>query len=193
MCNAKTFAAPKKFSRAPSRVQRTGPSSSKPRARRPRRSPLGYRKKALETPEEQKRPDDRRVIFPWQDDPAYCDAQPQTLTEETVRYFEDKPGFSHNQKSWYQRARAQCGRPIKGEFPTVLEERFQTPVEGVIYAEIIDRLRAEGAIRPAVVDNSSLVHTAWDLGSPLNTVVTYFQIVGAEIRVIDCASDLDLV
>ena len=25
MCNAKTFAAPKKFSRAPSRVQRTGP------------------------------------------------------------------------------------------------------------------------------------------------------------------------
>jgi hypothetical protein len=26
-----------------------------------------------------------------------------------------------------------------------------------------------------------LVHTAWDLGSPLNTVVTYFQIIGAEI------------
>jgi hypothetical protein len=151
-------------------------------------------KKALETPEEQKQPDDRRVIFfPWQDDPAYCDAQPQTLTEKTVRYFEDKPGFSHNQKSWYQRARAQCGRSIKGEFPTVLEECFQTPVEGAIYAEIIDRLRAEGAIRPAVVDNSSLVHTAWDLGSPLNTVVAYFQIVGAEIRVIDCASDLDLV
>lgn len=72
-------------------------------------------KKALETPEEQKRPDDRRVIFfPWQDDPAYCDAQPQTLTEKTVRYFEDKPGFSHNQKSWYQRARAQYGRSIKG-------------------------------------------------------------------------------
>ena len=37
-----------------------------------------------------------------------------------------------------------------------------------------------------------LVHTAWDLGSPLNPVVTYFQIIGAEIRVIDCDSDLDL-
>ena len=49
-----------------------------------------------------------------------------------------------------------------------------------------------GAIRPAVVDTSALVHTAWDLGSPLNTVVTYFQIIGAEIRVIDCDSDLDL-
>ena len=48
------------------------------------------------------------------------------------------------------------------------------------------------AIRPADVDRSALVHTAWDLGSPLNTVVTYFQIVRAEIRVIDCDSDLDL-
>jgi hypothetical protein len=35
-------------------------------------------------------------------------------------------------------------------------------------------------------------HTAWDLGSPLNTVTWYFQIVAAEIRVIDCDNDLDL-
>ena len=35
-------------------------------------------KKALETPEEQKHTDDWRVVFfPWQDDPAYCDAEPQ--------------------------------------------------------------------------------------------------------------------
>jgi len=36
------------------------------------------------------------------------------------------------------------------------------------------------------------VHTCWDLGSPVNTVTWYFQIVGPEIRVIDCDSDLDL-
>jgi hypothetical protein len=150
-------------------------------------------KKALETPEEQKQPDDWRVVFfPWQIDKAYCDPEPQALSEETLRYFSDKPGFSLGQMSWYQRARAQYGMFIKREFPAVLEECFQTPIEGAIYAEIIDRLRAEGAIRQAVVDTSSLVHTAWDLGSPLNTVVTYFQIVGAEIRVIDCDSDLDL-
>ena len=94
--------------------------------------------------------------------------------------------------SWYQQPRAQYGMFIKREFPTVLEECFQTPIEGAIYAEIIDRLRAEGAIRPAAVDTASLVHTAWDLGSPLNTVTSYFHIVAAEIRVIDCDSDLDL-
>jgi hypothetical protein len=94
--------------------------------------------------------------------------------------------------SWYQRARDQYGMFIKREFPTTLEECFQTSIEGAIYAEILDRLHARGAIRPAVVDTSSLVHTAWDLGSPINTVTWYFQLVGAEIRVIDCDHDLDL-
>ena len=74
----------------------------------------------------------------------------------------------------------------------VLEECFQTPIDGAVYAELIDRLRAEGAVRPAVVDNSALIHTAWDIGAPLNTVVWYFQLVAAEFRVIDCDSDLDL-
>jgi hypothetical protein len=81
---------------------------------------------------------------------------------------------------------------IKREFPTVLEECFQSPIEGAIYAEIIDQLRVSGAIRPSAVDNAALVHTAWDIGAPLNTVVWYFQIVAAEFRVIDCDSNLDL-
>jgi nucleoid-associated protein YgaU len=150
-------------------------------------------KKALETPEEQKHADDWRVVFfPWQDDPAYCDAEPQILKEETVRYFANKPGFSDGQKSWYQKAQDQFGLFMLREFPTVLEECFQTPIEGAIYADLIDRLRTQGAIRPAAIDASGLVHTAWDLGSPINTVVWYFSIVNAEIRVIDCDSDLDL-
>jgi hypothetical protein len=77
------------------------------------------------------------------------------------------------------------------EFPTVLEECFQTPIEEALYADLIDRLRTQRAIRPAI-DASGLVHTAWDLGSPINTVVWYFSVVNAEIRVIDCDSDLDL-
>ncbi len=55
-----------------------------------------------------------------------------------------------------------------------------------------NRLRAEGAIRPWKVDRSALVHTCWDLGSPINTCVWFFQIVAGEIRVIDIDMDLDL-
>ena len=78
------------------------------------------------------------------------------LTEETLAYFAGKPGFSLGQMSWYQRAREQYGMFIKCDFPTLLEECFQTPIEGAIYSEVIDRLRANGAIRPAAVDTSAL-------------------------------------
>lgn len=78
------------------------------------------------------------------------------------------------------------------EFPTVMEECFQAPIEGAICPAAIDKLRVEGTIKPWIVDNSALTHTAWDLGSPINTVVWYFQIVANEIRVIDCDLDLDI-
>ena len=52
-------------------------------------------KEALETPEAQKQRDDWRVVFfPWQIDNAYCDPEPQALSEETLRYFSDKPDLA---------------------------------------------------------------------------------------------------
>jgi hypothetical protein len=151
-------------------------------------------KSALEMPEEQKGPFDWRVVFfPWQDEPTYCDAVARPLTEETRRYFADKPAFSLGQQSWYQRKRAEQGLFMFREYPTTIEECFQSPVEGAIYAEAIDKLRAEGAIGPWKLDHSALTHTCWDLGSPINTAVWYFQLGPmGEIHVIDCDLDLDL-
>ena len=129
-------------------------------------------KSAFETPVEQKGPLDWRVVFfPWTDEPNYCDEVPRPLGEETRRYFEGLSAAAEisvtpGQVSWYQRKRGELGTFIKREFPTVLEECFMAPVEGAIYAEAIDKLRAEGAIKPWIVDNSALTHTAWDLGSP---------------------------
>ena len=158
----------------------------------------GLIKSALETPEEQKTALDWRVVFfPWQHEPAYSDAVLRPVGEETARYFAGLPAsvgaFSPGQMSWYQRKRAELGMFVLREFPTVMEECFQAPVEGAIYAAAIDKLRVEGAIKPWIVDHSALVHTTWDLGSPVNTAVWYFQLgpIG-EIRVIDCDLDLDI-
>ena len=85
------------------------------------------------------------------------------------------------QMSWYQRKPDELGMFILREYPSTLEECFQSPVEGAIYAELIDKLRAEGAIRPWKVDRSALVHTCWDLGSPINTCVWFFQVAAGEI------------
>ena len=123
---------------------------------------------------------------------------PRPLGEETERYFAGLPAsageFSPGQMSWYQR---QTGR-TRNVRPARIPDRawknaFQAPVEGAIYAAVIDKLRVEGAIKPWIVDNSALVHTAWDLGSPVNTAVWYFQLGPmGEIRVIDCDLDLDI-
>ena len=155
-------------------------------------------KSALETPEEQKGPLDWRVVFfPWQHDPKYKDAVPRPVGEETARYFAGLPAsageFSPGQMSWYQRKRAELGMFVLREFPTVMEECFQAPVEGAIYAESIDKLRAEGAIRSWKVDRSALIHTAgtWEARSIL--AVWFFQVApSGEIRVSTCDMDLDL-
>ena len=68
-------------------------------------------KSALETPEDRKGPLDWRVVFfPWQNEPTYCDAVPRPLSEETRRYFADKPAITPGQQSWFQRKRAEQAR-----------------------------------------------------------------------------------
>jgi hypothetical protein len=156
----------------------------------------GLVKSALETPEEQKGPLDWRVVFfPWIDDPSYCDAVARPLSDETRRYFAELASINvtPGQMSWYQRKKTEQGMFMLREYPTIIEECFQSPVEGAIYAAEIDKLRAQGSIKPWIVDNSALTHTVWDLGSPVNTCTWYFQLWPmGEIRVIDIDLDLDI-
>lgn len=62
---------------------------------------------------------------------------------------------------------------------------FTAPIPGAIYAEAMDRARESRRIWDFPVDPNSLVHTVWDLGAPMQTVVWYFQIVGSYARFID--------
>lgn len=157
-------------------------------------------KDAMETPEEHKTPKDWRVVFfPWWSDPTYVlQGDPATINKATAEYLDDMQSqtghtFSDEQRLWYDRQAKQLGMFIFREFPTTVEECFKSPVEGAIYASELDKLRAAGAIGPIKVDNSYPVHTSWDIGSPVNTVCWYWQLVaGNEVRVIDCDLDLDL-
>jgi hypothetical protein len=157
-------------------------------------------KTALETPEADKTDKDWRIVFfPWWKDPTYCvEGDVATINPAIATYLDDMERttghtFSPQQRLWYDRQQRQLGLFIFREFPTTLAECFKSPVEGAIYAGELDKLRASGAISAFKYDNSTLVHTAWDLGSPVNTVVWYFQVIrGNEIRVIDCDLDLDL-
>ncbi len=155
-------------------------------------------KTALETPESDKTARDWRVVFfPWWKDQTYTLEGHAVIEVATAKYLKDLEEalgitLSQGQKLWYDRQVRALGMFIYREFPSTIEECFKSPVEGSIYADLLDRLRAAGRIIPAPADNTALVHTAWDIGAPRSTVTWYFQNVAGEIRVIDYDADLDL-
>ena len=70
---------------------------------------------------------------------------------------------------------------------------FSVGLIGAIYADLIDRARAERRITNDVLwERGALVWTAWDLGAPENTSIWYFQEIMGEIRLIDFDSGLNL-
>ncbi len=154
-------------------------------------------KEAMENPEKTAR-DWHLFFFPWYNDPTYQEEGAVSAIEpEVAKYLAEKEAeigvkFSDRQKVWYARRRRELGMFIWREFPTTIEECFRAPIEGAIYADLIDQLRAKGAIVRSEIDRSALIHTFWDLGSPVNTVCWYVQLVGSEIRVVDVDLNLDL-
>lgn len=155
-------------------------------------------KTALETPEEHKTAKDWRVLFfPWWIDPTYVLPATRPIPDDVKKYLdaleiEIGGPLSSEQRSWYAFQRSQLGIFIFREFPSTIEECFKSPMEGAIYADLLDKLRGKGAIKPFSWDGAALVHTFWDEGSPINTVTWYAQFVAGEIRLIDCDVDLDL-
>jgi hypothetical protein len=77
------------------------------------------------------------------------------------------------------------------ENPSFLDECWEAPVPGAIYAEEIDRARAEGRVSVMPVDGNMPVLTFWDIGAPLQTVVLYVQAGPAWIDIVDCDMDID--
>jgi hypothetical protein len=62
---------------------------------------------------------------------------------------------------------------------------FAIGIPGAIYAREMAKAEEEGRIRDFSPDGGALVHTTWDLGSPENTSVVYFQRVGPFLYIVD--------
>lgn len=133
------------------------------------------------------------MFFPWFVDPRNV-SETAVIDRETTEYFAkiaprlQAAGIvlSEQQRRWWAAERRSQGIFMSRENPTFLDECWTSPVKGAVYAAAVERARAEGRICAFPVDGSSLVNTSWDLGAPQNTTVWYWQIVGREIRVIDC-------
>lgn len=63
---------------------------------------------------------------------------------------------------------------------------FEQGVEGSYYSRYIDNLRLKSQIGDAPWEPSHPVYTAMDLGVADSTVIIWFQVIGATVRIIDC-------
>ena len=138
----------------------------------------------------------RVLFFPWHGDPS-CVKAGDFLDEDTEEYFRELgerlgKRFSREQKRWYASAKIEQGIFVTREYPSTIEEAMTAPMVGSIYGPAIARRRAEGALGPIPPEPNALVHTCWDLGSPINTVCWYVQLVGREVRLIDVDVDVDM-
>jgi phage terminase large subunit len=81
------------------------------------------------------------------------------------------------------RQRDKANRP--DHYDHVWEGAFATVFEGAFYVKELIDARDKGRIGRVPYERELPVHTAWDLGIGDSTAIWFFQVAGAEIRIID--------
>lgn len=136
-------------------------------------------------------------FYAWMGDPTLSwEGDIRQIGKDCLKYFKELEDegilLSDEQRLWYfKRAWGKEAARFE-EYPSRLEEIFLAPVRGAIYADHIAKVRAQGRICQVNPESGHLVNTTWDIGSPGNTVVVYWQHIGLQRRVIDCDIGLDL-
>lgn len=164
-----------------------------------------YVANALKVPDDKKGPKDWRLrFFPWWLEPKYSYAgDPSSVSAAVTAYLAAMAAeisaelgepfeFSPGQALFYQHQSEILGIYVKREYPTVLRECWEAPVEGAIYAAHFAEALADGRVRAELYDPALPVFTSWDIGGPANLVVWYFQVTRGRVRWIDCDIGLDL-
>lgn len=77
----------------------------------------------------------------------------------------------------------------RGTPKDIYEQEFECNpnigIPGAIYAKDVAEAEMAGRICEFEPDRGALIHTTWDLGSPENTAVTYFQRIGPRLQIVD--------
>lgn len=149
-----------------------------------------YTKSALETPEDEKHDRSWRVMFfPWHTDPVYSVPSGSAIRTEVRDYFTELE-FIHGiictepQMRWYQEEAWPLGNNRFGEYPSLLEECFKSPMEGVIYGDEMSRAISERRVTSLPVERGLPVFVSMDIGRNDAMPLVFIQPVGKELRIV---------
>lgn len=135
---------------------------------------------------------DWNVSFcPWWQDPRNVSSAEHD--DESRAYFasiEDRLQtggitLSDRQRRWYAAERRTQGLFMKRENPTFLDECWEAPIEGAIYAAALARAQTDGRIVQRLPEADVVVDVFMDLGAPQNSPAWFCRRVGREIQIID--------
>lgn len=89
------------------------------------------------------------------------------------------------QKRWYMKKHETQQDDMKKEYPSTIDEAFESKADGYYYASYVSAARTQKRIINLIPDPNLRVHTAWDLGFTDATSIIFFQISGREIHIIE--------
>ena len=140
----------------------------------------------------------RFFFFPWYDEPGYRESNSGiTVAKETNEYLdrielERQRKIDEEQRRWYEMKQKMLGDAMKQEYPSTPSEAFESANEGLYYGAQLSKIRASGQVCCVPYDDSSVVHTSWDIGLDDYTSIFCFQVGrGGNINVINYYENWD--
>jgi hypothetical protein len=129
-------------------------------------------------------------FFPWWLENSYRLPGNVLINKELQDYFKllkDKSNITLDteQMNWYVKKKEKMKDKMFSEFPSTLEECFQTSVEGAYYSREMQKVYLENRIKPIVIEPNKLIDTWWDLGMNDFMVILCTQTIGDKIRFVD--------
>lgn len=127
-------------------------------------------------------------FFPWFDDPGYILEADFEIPSEYVLYFKKLSELGIEltlpQKMWYTKKAEEQGDKMKREYPSYVEEAFESAIDGSYFSKQMGQVRSKKQITRVPIETGYPIHTFWDLGRD-TTAIWFFQEIGLDYRMVD--------
>lgn len=134
-------------------------------------------------------------FFPWYLEPSYSMQKEIEISTAMSDYFdkvesEGNIKLTKQQKFWYLFQMSVLGDKMKQEFPSTVAEAFITSSDAYYFQQALEKAYQDKRILSSpLYDPLEAVYVAMDIGINDLTVMTFFQVIHGEIRIIDYYED----
>ncbi len=136
------------------------------------------------------------LFIPWMLDTT-CQISPEgvPIYPRHQEYFDSLKAkgieLDASQRAWWTLKEAEQGPAIKMDYPSTIEESFESTIEGTYFQNEMQFLRLNHRITQVPHQKDALVSTGWDLGVNDETAIWFCQRIGREYHLIDYYANKD--